>query len=89
MEEPIKIREIKEIISELYNPEDKFLGIINSDKQLNDIRIQIAEKGLNGYYIKWRDNKIFIYKDGNLSSWPYGFYDLMGNQLITLISING
>jgi len=80
--EPIKINKITEPVCNLYSPSEKYLGKIRSYLQLNDVRIQIMNLKLDGYYVVWdNDYKISIDKYGNMSEWPKGFYDLGENQL--------
>lgn len=74
---------------DLYNSEGEFLWIIESQSELNDIRIQIKEKSLDGYYLIFEDqdeikHKIEINKSGQLSNWPRGFYDTWEWQLYRL-----
>lgn len=90
----ITINEFKETESSLYNNEGEFVGHIKSDLQLNDVRIQIKEQKVKGYYIVWRtidDDKkplryiIKIDSDGNLECWPKDFYSLYDEQLEKLL----
>lgn len=38
----------------LYNPEGKLVGIIENELAFNDVRIQIMENKLRGYYIVYK-----------------------------------
>jgi len=82
----IRVNKIIEHTSKLYDPNGKFIGEITSHLELNDIRIQIKENKVDGYYIMWKDDyRIFIDKYGRLDEWPKGFYDLFDDQLDALI----
>jgi predicted ATPase len=85
--DPIQIPEIKDSICHLYNPQGEYIGVITSELQLDNVRIQIAEKRLYGYYIEWYDKKITIDAKGNLSDWPHGFYSILTDQLSQLIGL--
>ena len=74
------------------------IGKITSYLSLTDIRIQIKEEFKNTvkqaenspYYITWKnaDNEIKIiriFNNGQLESWPVGFFDEYDNQLNKLI----
>ncbi len=62
-------------------------GNITNQLQLNDVRLQIKEQQLEGYYIKYKDITIRINKYGELSEWPAGFYDKATKQLNELFGI--
>jgi len=86
----VKVRQIKETFCELYDADGNDVGIISSELELNDVRIQIKEQQLKGYYILWEDennqkNHIQIDHMGNLERWPYGFFDVGEKQLYKLI----
>lgn len=82
----IKINEIKEEKVYLYNPNDDLIGIITSELQFNDVRLQIVQQKLEGYYIVWNDQKYEINKIGHLiPNWPKGLYDINMNLLTNLI----
>jgi predicted ATPase len=81
----IKINEIVESVSKLYDKDDKLVGEITSLLQLDDIRIQIKKEKVSGYYVIWNNLKIRIDKFGYLEDWPRGFYDNMDKQLDELI----
>lgn len=49
----VKIIKIKPEKVKLYNPNNKYLGLVN-ELEFNEIRIQIAKKQLEGYYIKYK-----------------------------------
>ena len=63
------------------------IGEVFSVLQVNDIRIQIAEQQLEGYYFRWKGERILINKHGRLSSWPKGFFDTWDNQMDSLMNI--
>ncbi len=80
----------------LYNSDDQFVGIIENQYALLDIRNQIKEQKLNGYYmIYWIDNKvesdnyeiIEIDSDGMYSKHPEHFFDTSVKLLNKLYNI--
>jgi hypothetical protein len=87
MNEPIQIREIKESECQLINPSGAVIGIIKSELQLNDVRLQITKKNLKGYSINWQDHKIPINQDGVLDHWPDGLFDKTLEQCRELLTI--
>lgn len=48
----------------------KYVGTITSDIQMYDVRLQIAEKGLEGYSVRFNGEDIPIDKKGMVSRWP-------------------
>lgn len=79
------IREIKNKSCQLYDPNDNLIGEFDSDLIFNDIRIQIKEQQLKGYYLIFEDKKIKIDSNGNLASYPNGLFDTYIDQLCKLI----
>jgi len=51
----VKINKFEEPQCTLYNPNGEVVGKITSLLQLTDIRLQIREQNLDGYYVKWVD----------------------------------
>lgn len=70
----IVINKFPEEFVEIFNPEDKSMGLIN-ESQMIDIQCQIAEKRLNGYYIMIGDLKCLIDEEGELSNWDDKTFD--------------
>jgi len=82
----IKINTITEPVCSLFGPNDELIGEISSLFSLNDVRIQIMQQKLKGYYIiTGKYERIEIDKNGNLDWWPKGFYDLIDDQMMTLL----
>ena len=87
VDDPVKINKIKEPVCSLFNSKDEKIGDIKSFLQLQDIRVQILEKNLEGYYLIFNKQVIKINKDGLLSSWPINFYDhndIMTDKLLKI-----
>lgn len=80
----VTVNNIQEQTAELFTPEGVSLGIINV-WQFNDVRIQLKEQKLNGYYCMFYDEKCNLDSDGRCDNWPDGFFDLTENQLIQLL----
>ena len=69
---------------ELYNPDGVLLGSFNQYETL-DIRVQIKQKKLKGYYIVFNGDKIRIDRNGNLESYPDGLFDLISEYTCKII----
>jgi hypothetical protein len=85
MNEPIQVREIKETECQLINPCGAVIGIIKSELQLNDVRLQIFRKKLEGYSLYWSGRRLPINRYGRLDEWPDGFFDIWEKQIDELI----
>ena len=85
----IKIHEIKESVCNLYDPKDQLIGVLTSECQFNDIRIQLMEQNLDGYYVIWNNGKndvrIDINRFGRVDNWPEDFYNIQVNQCYTIL----
>lgn len=71
------IKKYKSQKVEHFDPNEKSLGFLNVLEN-TDLRCQIAEQALEGYYLIFKDEKIMINKEGELSRWPHNMYDQMG-----------
>lgn len=85
----LKQNKIEEVKCDLHSSDGRFLWTIESQLELNDVRIQIKEKSLEDYYLIFNDNdgiqhRIEINKSGQLSNWPQGFYDTWEWQMYRL-----
>lgn len=84
--EEIKINNnIQEDHVPLYNPEGKLIGIIENALAFNDVRIQIIENKLRGYYIMYKDQKCRIGTNGELDFWPDDLYTTYTDQLSKIL----
>lgn len=72
---------------ELYNAQDKLVSVILNDNELNQVRIQLLQQELEGYYLKRLDNDNVIHIDefGNLSDWSIQMETT--DQLIAIIKL--
>lgn len=82
----IKINDIPQITCYLYDSDGYKLGIITSEYSFNDVRCQIKEQNLSGYFVMFKGHRIDIDSDGSVSNWPYGFYDITEKQIEILFS---
>jgi hypothetical protein len=80
----IKINKIIPQTVEAFTPDNISLGFIN-EYEFNDLRIQLKENKVDGYYLMFNDLKHQIDKDGRLPLWSKGFFDLQENQLMKLL----
>lgn len=69
------INEIKDEPCELFFHE-QLIGIVYDEKQLLDVRQQIKDQKLTGYYLilKSKDIRIDIDFNGDISYYPIGFF---------------
>ena len=82
----VKIEKIEEARCFLHGPDNILIGEINTNLELNHVRIQIKDQKLEGYYVIWEHYKLIISPEGRLHNWPNGFYDTMDTQLDALIN---
>ena len=80
----VKINKITPPIAELFDPNHNSLGFVENELELNDVRIQIMNQQLEGYYFKFNNNIIPVYPSGKIDNWVTGFYDQQEQQLATL-----
>jgi hypothetical protein len=85
--EPIKINRFEYEPVKLYNPQERIIGLILNEVELHDIRIQIKEKKLKGYFLYWKGMKIRIDHEGGIEHWPNGFFDQISDRLMILLGI--
>ncbi len=79
----IKPVNIQPQLVECYDNTDNFIGYLN-EYEFNDLRCQIAEAHVSGYYSLFNSEKLFINADGRLDNWPTGFFDTIEGQLARL-----
>jgi hypothetical protein len=83
-DQKIVINKIEPQTVELYTPDNISLGFVN-EYEFNDIRIQIKQKQVDGYYCMFNGHRFNIDKNGRSKDWVVGFFDLFDNQLDKLI----
>ena len=76
----IEVIKIEPQTVEVFDPSGKSLGFLN-EYEINNLRAQIAENEVAGYYLVFNDKKIEIQSNGFISEWPYGMFD-MNEELI-------
>jgi hypothetical protein len=82
--EVIHINKITPQTVEVFTPADRSMGFVN-EYEFNDLRIQIKEHKLDGYYLMFNNIKHTIDKDGRVDTWSKGFFDLHEHQLMKII----
>lgn len=80
----IKVKKIELQTVECFDPKDNSLGFLNQ-YEFTDLRVQIKENQISGYYTMFNNWQIFIDKNGELSDWPKGFFDTYTDLLMQLI----
>lgn len=70
----------------LYSPDGEFIGQINNYEQYLDVKLQIKEQQVSGYYVSFCGDIVKLDKNGTEDHFPDGFWgDKMSNLLIQLI----
>ena len=82
---PITINNVLDPVCDLYNPEDKYIGTIRNATSMLNVRVQIKKLKLEGYYVVFKEEKIHIDINGNMESYPKGFYDSLIDFLSELV----
>jgi hypothetical protein len=72
-------------IIEHFDSEGNSLGFLNEHENL-DLRCQIAEQRLSGYYLIFNDQKIPIETNGRIYEWEIGMYDTLEKLLARLFN---
>ena len=86
-EEVIHINKIEPQTVEVFTAKGRSMGFVN-EYEFNDLRVQIGTHKIMGYYVKYNDKRYYINKDGSLSFWTSGLFDLMENQYAELFKAN-
>ena len=82
----IKVNKIIPQTIPAYNPSGEFLGELNYF-EFNDLRIQIKNEKVSGYYMIYNEQKIPIRSDGVVTYWPAGFFSLWDEQMDILLDL--
>lgn len=85
----LKINNVVDTTVAVYH-NNKLIGTIDTQYQLNDIRLQVKNQKLSGvYFLFVRPDdvveRIDCDSNGNLSKWPKGFFDVIEKQLCELV----
>lgn len=72
-------------VTNLYDPNGRYVGPILNETALYDVALQIKNLGIDGYYIMFGRQKITIDSRGTLSDWPSGFYDATEDCCVELL----
>ena len=80
----IQLKKINSPTVEVFDPQGNSLGEAN-EYELLDLRIQIKEAKVWGYYIIFNGQKIRIDRKGELEDYPIGLLDTMTYLLLELI----
>lgn len=74
--EDIKFKKHVFEVVEWFKNDGTFLGIIENEHNFNNLRIELVKHNLTQEcYFMWKDKKINLDKDGNMSEFPRGLYD--------------
>lgn len=69
---------------DIYDPSGQLLGTVNEYEFL-DIRVQIKDAQISGYYLIFNGDKVLLDKDGCLEYYPNGLLDTMEGLFCKLI----
>lgn len=86
--DPIKIRQFTPPQLKFFNPENEFLGYINNQVENLQVRTDIVEQQLSGYYFMYGSIKIDINPDGSVENWPYDLYADSLNYARKIMQLN-
>lgn len=75
---PIEVQKI-----EHFDNNGKSIGFLNEYESI-DLRCQISEQKIEGYYLMFNNQKIEITSKGNISNWIRGLYDTTERLLCRL-----
>ena len=75
----IQPKRIKHTYVEHFDPQGNSLGFLNELENI-DLRTQIMEADVDGYYMMFNDKRIELPSNGDMSAFPRGMYDLMMQQ---------
>lgn len=81
--EVVHINRITPQTVEVFTPKGRSMGFVN-EYEFNDLRVQIAENKLEGYYVMYNNIKHPIDKNGRIEDWSQGLFDLFETQLSNL-----
>lgn len=70
----VQVNSYPEQTVNLFSPEGESMGFVN-ELQFADVRCQICENNLSGYYIEFNNEKTIITPNGELENWPAGLFD--------------
>lgn len=80
----IQINKIIPPTLDIYDPSGNLLGTVNEYEFL-DIRVQIKNNQLSGYYLIFKGKKVRIDRNGELEEYPIGLLDTMTDFYLKLI----
>lgn len=76
----IKVNKIKPQTVEFFAPDGTSLGFLNEYEML-DLRCQIKEANVEGYYCLFEHYMITVHPSGDMDCWPNGFFDTLDNLM--------
>ena len=82
----IKLKKLELETVEVFDPNGKSLGFANYF-EFTDLRIQIKEQKLNGYFIVYDNNEHLILNNGKVVDYPNGLFNLIDEQLDKLLDL--
>ena len=81
----IQVNKYTSQVVEHFDPDGKSLGFLSENENL-DLRCQIAENRVKGYYLIFKGKRIDIEPNGKIINWACGLYDTTENLLARLFN---
>lgn len=79
---PVRINYyLKDHEVKIYNDKEKLVGRTSSLIVFTDVRLQIAEKNLTGWYLIYQGKRHYFTPSGSIEDWPAGLFDIYKSQL--------
>jgi hypothetical protein len=69
----------------LYDPQGNFVGVLDNYFSFLDVRVQIKNRQVDGFYIERNGCVALIQKDGQMNPYPHDLFPMMDRSLIFLI----
>lgn len=80
----ITVKKIEPQLVEHFDNNKNSLGFLNYEEHL-DLRVQIKEQEVKGYFLKFKNECIRIDHKGTLEKYPDGMYETVTDYLMRLI----
>lgn len=77
----------KQVPVDFYSPNNDYICTISTAYEFNDLRIQVKDNNISGYYFVFLGEKIFVDSDGGIDIWKDGFFDESTKQLNYLLGL--
>ena len=83
----IKVKKIEPEAFEHFDSDGNSLGFLN-EYENTDLRCQIAEHYIDGYYLMFEGKRYDIMPSGKINNWPHGLYDVTQDLIAKMFKAN-